>query len=237
MMRAACRQAKDWQKNGFEPLRLGINVSAQQFQDREFMDVLSRILEESEFEPMWLNVEITESVVIHDVRETIQKLRQLHAVGITVAIDDFGVGYSSLSYLKDFPIDQLKMDRSFVQNLPHSGNDAKIARHIVDMAHSLGLSVIAEGVETSEQLQFLKGIGCDEVQGYLLSRPVPAEDFERLLQQPIPFPFVIEPLHEEAHEVAALGNPLAKIISPSQATAWSAYHTSQDQAVAELPTE
>jgi diguanylate cyclase (GGDEF)-like protein/PAS domain S-box-containing protein len=237
MMRAACRQAKDWQKNGFEPLRLGINVSAQQFQDREFMDVLSRILEESEFEPKWLNVEITESVVIHDVRETIQKLRQLHAVGITVAIDDFGVGYSSLSYLKDFPIDQLKMDRSFVQNLPHSGNDAKIARHIVDMAHSLGLSVIAEGVETSEQLQFLKGIGCDEVQGYLLSRPVPAEDFERLLQQPIPFPFVVEAIHGEGEDVAALENPPAKIISPSQATVWSDYHTSQEQAVAEFPTE
>jgi EAL domain-containing protein (putative c-di-GMP-specific phosphodiesterase class I) len=237
MMRAACRQAKDWQKNGFEPLRLGINVSAQQFQDREFMDVLSRILEESEFEPKWLNVEITESVVIHDVRETIQKLRQLHAVGITVAIDDFGVGYSSLSYLKDFPIDQLKMDRSFVQNLPHSGNDAKIARHIVDMAHSLGLSVIAEGVETSEQLQFLKEIGCDEVQGYLLSRPVPAEDFERLLQQPLPFPFVVESMHEEAEGVAALENPLTKIISPSQATVCSTYHTSQEQAVAEFPTE
>jgi EAL domain-containing protein (putative c-di-GMP-specific phosphodiesterase class I) len=237
MMRAACRQAKDWQKNGFEPLRLGINVSVQQFQDREFMDVLSRILEEAKFEPKWLNVEITESVVIHDVRETIQKLRQLHAVGITVAIDDFGVGYSSLSYLKDFPIDQLKMDRSFVQNLPHSGNDAKIARHIVDMAHSLGLSVIAEGVETSEQLQFLKGIGCDEVQGYLLSRPVPAEDFERLLQQPIPFPFVVEAIHGEGEDVAALENPPAKIISPSQATVWSDYHTSQEQAVAEFPTE
>ena len=138
---------------------------------------------EFDFDPKWLNVEITESVVIHDVRETILKLRQLHTVGITVAIDDFGVGYSSLSYLKDFPIDQLKMDRSFVQNLPHSDNDGKIARHIVDMAHSLGLSVIAEGVETVEQFEFLKGIGCDEVQGYLLSRPVPAEEFEKLLLQ------------------------------------------------------
>jgi diguanylate cyclase (GGDEF)-like protein/PAS domain S-box-containing protein len=236
MMRAACRQAKDWQKSGFEPLRLGINVSAHQFQDREFMDVLSRILEESKFEPKWLNVEITESAVIRDVRETIQKLRQLHAVGITVAIDDFGVGYSSLSYLKDFPIDQLKMDRSFVQNLPHSGNDAKIARHIVEMAHSLGLSVIAEGVETSEQLHFLKGIGCDEVQGYLLSRPVPAEDFERLLQQPIPFPFVVETMHEEATDVVAREKLLAESISSPQASVWPC-HTSQEQAVAEFPTE
>jgi diguanylate cyclase (GGDEF)-like protein/PAS domain S-box-containing protein len=211
MMRAACRQAQQWRKDGFEPMRLGINVSAQQFQDREFMDILSRILAESDFEPKWLNVEITESVVIHDVRETIQKLRQLHAVGITIAIDDFGVGYSSLSYLKDFPIDQLKMDRSFVQNLPHSSNDAKIAGHIVDMAHSLGLTVIAEGVETPEQLQFLKEIGCDEVQGYLLSRPIPAEDFERLLHQPVPFPFAVEVVHEEA---AAVYDPPQEIPSP-----------------------
>lgn len=203
MLRAACRQAKEWQRSGFSPLRLGVNVSAQQFQDPEFMGVLTRILEEFEFEPHWLNVEITESVFIHDVRETIQKLRQLHAVGITVAIDDFGVGYSSLSYLKDFPIDQLKMDRSFVQNLPHSDNDAKIARHIVDMAHSLNLSVIAEGVETLEQLQFLKGIGCDEVQGYLLSRPVPAEDFKRLLQHTIPFPFVAKPMYSENGDATA----------------------------------
>lgn len=236
MMRAACRQAKQWQRNGCEPLRLGINVSAQQFQDREFMNVLSHILEESKFEPKWLNVEITESVVIHDVRETIQKLRQLHAVGITVAIDDFGVGYSSLSYLKDFPIDQLKMDRSFVQNLPHSGNDAKIAQHIVEMAHALGLSVIAEGVETSEQLQFLKGIGCDEVQGYLLSRPVPAEDFERLLQQPIPFPFVVEDMPQVAAEVA-IQNPLTKILHTPQPSVWSACHTDHAQSVAEVPAE
>lgn len=197
MMRSACRQAKDWQTNGFEPLRLGINVSVQQFQDKEFMDVLSQILNESEFEPKWLNVEITESVVIQDFRETIQKLKQLHAFGITIAIDDFGVGYSSLSYLKDFPIDQLKMDRSFVQNLPHSSNDAKIARHIVEMAHSLGLSVIAEGVENARQLQFLKDIGCDEVQGYLLSRPVPAEEFGHLLQQAVPFPFIFNTFDEE----------------------------------------
>jgi predicted signal transduction protein with EAL and GGDEF domain len=171
------------------------------------------------------------------VRETIQKLRQLHAVGITVAIDDFGVGYSSLSYLKDFPIDQLKMDRTFVQNLPHSSNDAKIARHIVDMAHSLGLTVIAEGVENQQQLQFLKEIGCDEVQGYLLSRPVPAEDFERLLLQAVPYPFVAEALHEETADVAAREKQLAKIISSPQVSNWSDCHTSQEQAVSEFPLE
>jgi len=237
MMRSACRQAKDWQKSGFEPLRLGINVSVQQFQDREFMDVLSRILDESEFEPKWLNVEITESVVIQDVRETIQKLKQLHAFGITVAIDDFGVGYSSLSYLKDFPIDQLKMDRSFVQNLPHSENDAKIARHIVDMAHSLGLSVIAEGVENARQLRFLKEIGCDEVQGYLLSRPVPAEDFGALLQQPIPFPFIAKAMQEELATADGRINLHKESISPSEFSDWPVRRTIHGLPTVKLPTE
>jgi len=236
-MRSACRQAKDWQKSGFEPLRLGINVSVQQFQDREFMDVLSRILDESEFEPKWLNVEITESVVIQDVRETIQKLKQLHAFGITVAIDDFGVGYSSLSYLKDFPIDQLKMDRSFVQNLPHSENDAKIARHIVDMAHSLGLSVIAEGVENARQLRFLKEIGCDEVQGYLLSRPVPAEDFGALLQQPIPFPFIAKAMQEELATADGRINLHKESISPSEFSDWPVRRTIHGLPTVKLPTE
>jgi diguanylate cyclase (GGDEF)-like protein/PAS domain S-box-containing protein len=234
MMRAACRQAQQWRKSGFEPMRLGINVSAQQFQDREFMDILSRILAESDFEPKWLNVEITESVVIHDVRETIQKLRQLHAVGITIAIDDFGVGYSSLSYLKDFPIDQLKMDRSFVQNLPHSSNDAKIAGHIVDMAHSLGLTVIAEGVETPEQLQFLKKIGCDEVQGYLLSRPIPAEDFERLLRQPVPFPSAVEAVQEKAAALSDREEPHLESPAPFASLV---YRTECAPAVAEPPVE
>lgn len=186
MMRTACRQAKLWQDQGFEPIRLGVNVSPQQFQDREFMEVLSRILDQFKLEPRWLNVELTESIVMQDVRENILKLKQLHAFGITVAIDDFGVGYSSLSYLRNFPVDQLKMDRSFVQNLPDSPNDAKIARHIVEMAHSLGLTVIAEGVETVEQLQFLKEIGCDEAQGFLLSKPVPADLFEEQLRSSVP---------------------------------------------------
>ncbi len=193
MMRTACRQAKLWQDQGFEPIRLGVNVSPHQFQDREFMEILSRILEQFKLEPRWLNVELTESIVMQDVRENILKLKQLHAFGITVAIDDFGVGYSSLSYLRNFPVDQLKMDRSFVQNLPESSNDAKIARHIVEMAHSLGLTVIAEGVETVAQLRFLKEIGCDEAQGYLLSKPLPADLFEEQLRSPLPLSMDCEP--------------------------------------------
>ncbi|MEJ2700376.1 MAG: diguanylate cyclase, partial [Desulfuromonadales bacterium] len=149
-----------------EELRVGVNVSAHQFQDREFLDILLKILEELRFDPKWLNLEITESVMMKEVAENLVKLRQIQNVGITVAIDDFGVGYSSLSYLKDFPVNQLKMDCSFVRNLPDCENDVNIARHIVEMAHSLGMKVIAEGVEKEDQLTFLKALGCDEVQGY-----------------------------------------------------------------------
>ncbi len=188
VLKTACRQTMVWHEGGFPALRLGVNVSGQQFQDRLFFEKLCGLLEELNFQPRWLDLEITESVVMHDVRDTIIKIKQLHNVGIIVAIDDFGTGYSSLSYLRDFPVDQLKIDRSFVSNLPGSTNDANIARHIVEMAHQLGIRVVAEGVETVQQLRFLEEIDCDEVQGFLLSRPVPAEEFNRLLLTPVPFP-------------------------------------------------
>lgn len=119
---------------------------------------------------------------MEDVKEAVGKFRQLHEVGITVAIDDFGIGYSSLSYLRDFPVDQVKLDRSFVQNLPHETNDANIARHIIAMAQGVGLSVIAEGIETPEQFEFLRSLGCKEGQGFLLSKPLPPEEFVKLLK-------------------------------------------------------
>jgi diguanylate cyclase (GGDEF)-like protein/PAS domain S-box-containing protein len=181
VLRAACHQAKLWQEEGLPPLRVGVNVSAHQFQDREFLEGLLQILDELRFDPKWLNLEITESVLMRDVGENFAKLRQIQNVGITVAIDDFGVGYSSLSYLKDYPVDQLKMDCSFVRNLPDCENDVNIARHIVEMAHSLGMKVIAEGVEKEEQLAFLKELGCDEVQGFLLGAPLPAEELFPIL--------------------------------------------------------
>jgi diguanylate cyclase (GGDEF)-like protein/PAS domain S-box-containing protein len=191
VLKTACRQTMIWHEAGFPSLRLGVNVSGQQFQDAFFFEKLSAVLQELNFKPCWLDLEITESVVMRDVRDTILKIRQLHNVGIIVAIDDFGTGYSSLSYLRDFPVDQLKIDQSFVRNLPGSAGDANIARHIVDLAHQLDIRVVAEGVETPEQLRFLRDIGCDEVQGFLLAKPLPVEEFHQLLMAEVPFPSLV----------------------------------------------
>ena len=191
VLKTACRQTMVWHEAGFPSLRLGVNVSGQQFQDAFFFEKLSAVLQELNFKPCWLDLEITESVVMRDVRDTILKIRQLHNVGIIVAIDDFGTGYSSLSYLRDFPVDQLKIDQSFVRNLPDSADDANIARHIVDLAHQLDIRVVAEGVETPEQLRFLRDIGCDEVQGFLLAKPLPVEEFHQLLMAEVPFPSLV----------------------------------------------
>jgi diguanylate cyclase (GGDEF)-like protein/PAS domain S-box-containing protein len=188
VLRAGCYQLRAWQDNGLSALRLGINVSGHQFQKNDFCQVVIQVLKESSLPASCLNLEITESVIMHDVKEAIETLEHLHEVGVTIAIDDFGTGFSSLSYLKDFPVDHLKIDRAFVKNLPHSTNDANIARHIIELAHGLNLKVIAEGVENDAQLRFLQQAGCDEIQGYLVSHPLPAEDIAELLQMAYPFP-------------------------------------------------
>lgn len=176
VLRTACLQAKAWRQAGYDRLRIGVNVSASQFNMPFFSELIAEIINDAAINPELVNLEITENVVVKNVEEAIVKFQRLHKVGITVAIDDFGIGYSSLSYLKDFPIDQLKMDRAFVRNLPHESGDANIARSIVKMAHDLQMSVIAEGVENEEQLDFLRSLGCDEIQGYIISKPVPAEE-------------------------------------------------------------
>lgn len=183
VLRTACLQAKAWQNEGFPPIRMGVNVSASQFDTAGFGELVSEIINETAISPEWVNLEITESVVVKNAEEAIVKFHELHNVGLTIAIDDFGIGYSSLSYLKDFPVDQLKMDRAFVRNLPHEKDDANIAIHIVEMAHDLKISVIAEGVENKEQFDFLRSLGCDEVQGYMVSKPVPAEEIIRFFEE------------------------------------------------------
>ncbi len=183
ILRAACNQLREWQTAGLGELRLGVNVSSQQFQQTDLPELVALILRESQLSPHYLNLEITETMVMSNVTESISTLQALREVGVTIAIDDFGTGFSSLSYLKDFPVDHLKIDRAFVQNLPYSRNEVNISRHIVELAHALDMKVIAEGVERQDQLLFLKELGCDEIQGFYFSKPLPAEEMTRLLEE------------------------------------------------------
>ena len=180
VLEAACAQAQRWKEMGLPPIRLAVNVSA-----REFTSALpgrvTETLKRYGLEPSWLELEITESTLMHNIDRVIGIMDRLTALGITLSLDDFGTGYSSLSYLKRFPIDTLKIDRSFTTGIPSDTNDCAIASTIISIAQQLRHKVIAEGVETVEQLAFLKDSGCDEVQGYLFSRPLPAAEFEKVL--------------------------------------------------------
>lgn len=170
----ACRQMAEWRDAGHHLPRLAINLSARQFTEGRLAEQVGNALKRYAITPETIELELTESVLLQDVEETMQTLAALKALGVEIAVDDFGTGYSSLNYLKDFPIDTLKIDRSFIQAM-HAGNrDSRLARAIIAMGRSLELRVIAEGVETLEQLGLLVGFGCDEVQGYLLGHPVPA---------------------------------------------------------------
>ncbi|MBB1517955.1 sensor domain-containing protein [Aquipseudomonas guryensis] len=174
----ACRQLKSWHVSKVRVPKISVNLSARQFADGQLAMRISRMLESSGVPSACLELELTESILMRDVDETLQILASLKKLGLCIAVDDFGTGYSSLNYLKQFPIDVLKIDRSFVDGLPEGEQDGQIARAIIAMAHSLGLAVIAEGVETQPQLDFLREHGCDEVQGYLLGKPMPATQFE-----------------------------------------------------------
>lgn len=182
VLRCACRQNKAWQDQGLPLVRVSVNLSARQFGQYHLEEVVAAILLETGLAPQWLELELTESVIMKDAEQNIVLLNKFKAMGISLAIDDFGTGYSSLSYLKNFPISRLKIDRSFVRDLTTNQDDAAIARIIIDIAHSLNLSVIAEGVETRAQMQFLSFNNCVEMQGYLFSRPVPAVEFTELLR-------------------------------------------------------
>ena len=183
VLKTACARNKAWQEQGLPRLRIAVNLSARQFAHESLLTDVARVLNETGLDPAWLEFEITESMVMHDPEHAVTLLSRLKAMGIHLSIDDFGTGYSSLSYLKRFPIDSVKIDRSFIQDLPGDGDDAAITRAIIAMAHSLRLKVIAEGVETEAQLGFLREHGCDEMQGYLFSRPLPEDELLRLLQE------------------------------------------------------
>ena len=176
VLRTACTQSKKWQEEGLPPLRISVNLSARQFEKSDLLDTIRAILQETGLDASGLALELTESIVMRNPDKTIAVLNKLRQMGITISIDDFGTGYSSLSYLKRFPIDTLKIDKSFIDGITLDGGDAAIATAIVRMAQSLNMKVIAEGVEKVEQLDFLRSIHCDGYQGYLFSRPLTSED-------------------------------------------------------------
>lgn len=178
----ACRQTRRWHDAGLAMPRMGINVAGQQVQHGDIVNTVKRTLETTGLDPVYLELEITESFIMHQADEAISTLHALKALGVTLAIDDFGTGYSSLSYLKILPINKLKVDRSFVTDIPNDKNSEAIVRAIIVLGKSLQLEVIAEGVETAAQELFLKAEACDEVQGFYYSRPVPADQFTKILQ-------------------------------------------------------
>jgi diguanylate cyclase (GGDEF)-like protein len=178
----ACAQAQAWRNAGLQPLRISVNVSAHQFNEGKLVQKVSAALKQTGLGPEWLKLEITESLLMQEVEHSIAIMKDLTGLGVHLAIDDFGTGYSSLSYLKQFPISELKIDQAFVRELSEQSEDAAIVRTIIALCQNLRLSVIAEGVETEEQACFLRQTGCDEMQGYYFSRPLPADEMANLLR-------------------------------------------------------
>lgn len=181
VLRTACTQAKAWKEAGLPSVRMAVNLSTRQFMQPGLADLIAGILQETGLEPDHLELEITESLLMEDVDKAVNILHILKGQGVCLAIDDFGTGYSSLNYLKRFPIDRLKIDKSFVQDITSSPDDAAITLAVIAMARSLKLEVIAEGVETEAQLAFLRARHCHEAQGYYFSPPLPAEKLTELL--------------------------------------------------------
>jgi diguanylate cyclase len=183
--REACLQARAWQDAGFPPIPVAVNISVVEFRDQNFLESIRAILKQTRLEPHCLELELTESVLMRHAETTTSLLQQLKAMGVQLAVDDFGTGYSSLSYLRRFPIDALKIDRSFVREITTNPDDATIVSAVISMGRSLKQRVIAEGVETREQLTFLQNQHCAEGQGYYFSRPVFPEQFAKLLENGI----------------------------------------------------
>ncbi len=183
VLRTACAQNRAWQLAGFTPIRMSVNLSARQFEQPYLVEVINQILEETELQASDLELEVTESFLMGNIERSIKTLKQLRELGIWLALDDFGTGYSSLNYLKRFPVNMLKIDRSFVQDVISNADSAAVTNAIIALAKSLRLNITAEGVETQEQLDYLKMQGCDEGQGYYFSRPVPADIIAPMLQK------------------------------------------------------
>lgn len=183
VLREACMTAKQWQQAGLPPFRVAVNLSAKQFHGDDIQTMVKHVLDVTRLDPKWLELELTESLVLQNAENVINTMHELKSQGISFALDDFGTGFSSLSYLQRLPVARIKIDHSFVTNITSNPNDAAIVRAVVGMAHSLGIRVIAEGVETEGQLGFLRGVACEEIQGYFFSRPLPMDEFALLLRE------------------------------------------------------
>ena len=181
VLRSACRQARTWQRAGLSPVTVSVNVSTRQFRERDWVGQVAAALAESDLDPQWLELEVTESLIMQDPRNAVVTMQALRDLGVQIAVDDFGTGYSNLSSLNTFPIGRLKIDQSFVRGLPDAIGDSAITGAVISLGHQLGLSVIAEGVETAAQMNFLRDKGCDAVQGYFVGRPMPAAVVEARL--------------------------------------------------------
>jgi diguanylate cyclase (GGDEF)-like protein/PAS domain S-box-containing protein len=183
VLHTACTQNKMWQERGLKPVTMSVNVSMRQFKQKDFVDTVKRTLKETNLNPGYLELELTESLLMDDIESVIKKLHELKALGIRLSIDDFGTGYSSLEYLKQMPVDMLKIAQEFVKDINVDLNDVAIAKATIQMAQSMGLEVIAEGVETKENQKVLSDLHCNKTQGFLFSKPLPPEEFERLLKK------------------------------------------------------
>jgi EAL domain-containing protein (putative c-di-GMP-specific phosphodiesterase class I) len=186
VLQTACAQNKAWQDAGLPPIVVSVNVSPRQFRQESLVQTVAQVLQSTGLEPRYLELELTESMVMHDAPQLVAMLDELKELGVKMAVDDFGTGYSSLSYLKRFPVDRLKVDRSFVEHMTTEADDATIVRAIIALGHNLGLKVVAEGVETAQQARALRAYQCDEAQGFLFARPVSARDLPRLITRSIP---------------------------------------------------
>jgi EAL domain-containing protein (putative c-di-GMP-specific phosphodiesterase class I) len=183
VLRSACEQNRAWQQAGLPALRVAVNLSSQQFKSKTLLRTVRRTLTKTGLYPRYFALELTETSLMDADVETQQLLRSLRSLGVALCIDDFGTGYSSLSYLKHFPLNDLKIDRSFISEVATNPDDAAIVRAVIAMAHSLKLEVVAEGVETEAQLAFLRKHGCEAAQGFLFAEPLPPDAFEKLLRE------------------------------------------------------
>lgn len=181
VLRTACAQNKRWQEAGFAPIAVSVNLSGRQFHHQNLVEKVADALKATRLDAKWLDLEITETYAMQDADFTLAILKELKQLGVRISLDDFGTGYSSLSHLKNFPLDTLKIDRSFVKDLATDPKEEAIVSAIIVLAHSLGMDVVAEGVETVEELAIVRKHLCDKMQGYLFGRPVPVPEFEALL--------------------------------------------------------